>query len=38
LLDVTQAFTRHTLRLSTWPACLETWFLQRYGVPLPALR
>ncbi|MBL8923138.1 MAG: hypothetical protein JNJ54_30085 [Myxococcaceae bacterium] len=37
-LDVTQSFTRHALRLSAWPACFQTWFLQRYGVPLPALR
>lgn len=37
-LDVTQSFTRHALRLEAWPGCFEKWFVQRYGVPPPALR
>lgn len=37
-LEVTQAFTRHALRLGAWPACFSAWFEKRYGLPPPALR
>lgn len=37
-LDVTQAFTRHALRLGAWPVCFSAWFEKRYGVQPPALR
>lgn len=37
-LDVTQAFTRHALRLGAWPTCFTVWFEKRYGVSPPALR
>lgn len=37
-LEVTQAFTRHALRLGAWPACFSAWFEKRYGVQPPSLR
>ncbi len=36
-LDVTQAFTRHALRLDGWPACFSAWFEKRYGASPPSL-